>query len=435
VKKEEVLEKVREYYREEHMRRPFRPGKSKVHYAGRVYDEEEMASMADALLDFMLTYGPRGVEFEKEFAMYHKVRKAVLVNSGSSANLVAVSALCSPQLRNRLRPGDEVITPAVTFPTTLNPLLQNNLVPVFVDIDLGTYNINIEGMRNALSDKTRAVMLPHTLGNPNDMDTVMDFVQENELFLIEDACDALDSRYDGKLCGTFGDLGTFSFYPAHHITMGEGGAILTNSGQLARICRSLRDWGRSCYCTPGEINPLGACGRRFEYKVGSIPYDHKYMYSNIGYNLKPLDLQAAMGLVQLKKLRRFTEARKRNFRVLYRELQKYEDSLILPESVPKADPSWFAFPITVRKNTAFRRDDIVRWLEKNNIETRLLFAGNITRQPAYRDAKYRIQGTLENSDRVMRDTFFIGVYPGIDEEQMEYVINTLNAFFRNQRIA
>ena len=433
MKKEEVLEKVREYYREEHARKSFRPGKSKVHYAGRVYDDEEMTAMADALLDFMLTFGPRGLEFEKEFARYHKVRNAVLVNSGSSANLVAVSALCSPQLRNRLRPGDEVITPAVTFPTTLNPIFQNNLVPVFVDIDLGTYNIKAEGMREALSDKTRAVMLPHTLGNPNDMDAVMDFVRENELFLIEDACDALDSRYDGKLCGTFGHLGTFSFYPAHHITMGEGGAILTNSGQLARICRSLRDWGRSCYCTPGETNPLGACGRRFEYKVGSITYDHKYMYSNIGYNLKPLDLQAAMGLVQLKKLRRFTEARKRNFRTLYQELQKYEDSLLLPESVPKADPSWFAFPITVRKKAAFRRDDIVQWLERNNIETRLLFAGNITRQPAYKDAKYRIHGTLENSDIVMRDTFFIGVYPGIDEEQMGYIINTIDAFFQNKR--
>lgn len=426
--RQDIFTKIKRYYDSVHSNNRFIPGESKIHYAGRVYDEREMLAATDVLLEFKLTMGRYGRAFEKEFSKILGIKDIVLTNSGSSANLLAVSALCSPNFKDHLKPGDEIITPAATFPTTINPIIQNNLVPVILDVELGTYNMDVSRLEDALSEKTRAIMIPHTLGNPNDMDYIMDFTKDNNLLLIEDSCDALDSRYDGRLCGTFGIASTFSFYPAHHITMGEGGAIATNDDPLARILRSIRDWGRACHCEPGETNPDGACGNRFGFKIDGIPYDHKYMYSNIGYNLKPLDFQCAIGLEQLKKLSRFTDARKKNFKIYYEEFLNYEDYFILPRSLPEADPSWFAFPLTVKKNAPFTRADIVVWYERNNIETRLLFGGNITKQPAYRDIKFKVIGDLKNSDRVMTNTFFIGVYPGLTEEMIGYVIEKTREF-------
>lgn len=426
----EILEKVKEYCRISQADNKFIPGISKVHYGGRVFDEDEMVAMTDSLLDFTLTLGYYGKQFEIEFSELLGVKNVILTNSGSSANLLAVSALCSSQRKRHLKEGDEVITPAVTFPTTLNPIIQNNLRPVLIDVELGSYNIDTSLLEKALSTKTRALMIPHTLGNPNDMDYITDFAKNNELYLIEDACDALDSRYGGKQCGTFGDIGTFSFYPAHHITMGEGGAVVTNDDGLARIVRSVRDWGRACFCEPGETDPNGACGRRFTFRVNGTPYDHKYLYSNIGYNLKPLDLQPAMGLAQLKKLPLFTKARKRNFKMLFEEFTKYIEYFVLPKALPKSDPSWFAFPITVKPKAPFKREDIIKWYERNNIETRLLFSGNITKHPAYKDIVFRVVGGLNNSDLVMTSAFFIGVYPGIGEEQMNYVLDKTQEFMK-----
>lgn len=419
--RKEIFLKIKEIYNLQKARTKFIPGKTKIHYSGRVYNEKEMIVAVDAILDFYLTFGKRGLNFEKKFAKINKTKYTILVNSGSSANLVAVSTICSKNIKNHLKPGDEVITPAVTFPTTVNPIIQNNLIPVFVDVDLGTYNMNIELMKEATTKETKAIVIPHTLGNPNDMKEVMDFAKEKNLFVIEDACDALGSKLNGKFCGTFGDMGTFSFYPAHHITMGEGGAIITNDYMLAKTARSIRDWGRDCFCEPGDTNPNGACGNRFNFKINGIPYDHKYIYSNIGYNLKVLDIQAAIGLAQLKKLPKFEKARKKNFRILYNILEKYEDFFILPKWLPNADPSWFAFPITIKENAPFNREELIRYLESKQIETRLLFAGNIIRQPAYSGIKYRIHKKLVNSDFIMKNTFFIGVYPGITNEMMSYI--------------
>ena len=428
--RQEILDRVARIYELREQDRPFVPGKTRVHYSGRVFDEKEMQAMVDSVLDFWLTLGPKGKEFLTQFLSYTGMRYGLVVNSGSSANLVAVGALCSPRLENPLRPGDEVITPALAFPTTLNPLLQNGLVPVFVDVEEGTYNLDAGLLEDARSDRTRAVVLAHTLGNPAQMDAVMDFARRYDLYVIEDTCDALDSCYDGKLCGTFGDFSTYSFYAAHHITMGEGGAVLTNRLDLYRQALSLRDWGRDCFCQTGEQNPNGACGHRFDHTYESLPYgyDHKYVYGNIGYNLKPLDIQCAMGIEQLKKLPSFSEKRKRNFRRLYGALEKYQDSFLLPRSLPKADPSWFALPLTVRKEAAFTRRDIVRFLEENQIETRMLFAGNILRHPGYRNIRHRICGSLEHTDDVLLNTFFIGVYPGLSDEMIEYVIRTIDRF-------
>ena len=426
--KQEIFAKIKEYYNLFHKNTEFIPGESKIHYAGRVYDEREMLVTADVLLEFKLTLGRYGSRFEEEFSKILGMKNVILTNSGSSANLLVISALCSPNFEKHLKPGDEVITPAATFPTTINPIIQNNLIPVVFDVELGTYNMDISNLEDAMSKKTRAMIIPHTLGNPNNMDYIVDFAADNELLLIEDACDALDSKYNGKQCGTFGIASTFSFYPAHHITMGEGGAVVTNDNSLARVLKSIRDWGRACYCEPGETNPNGACGKRFSFRVNGIPYDHKYIYSNIGYNLKPLDFQCAIGFEQLKKLPGFTEARKRNFKRYYEEFSKYEDYFILPRALPKADPSWFAFPITVKPNAPFTRADIVSWYEKNNIETRLLFGGNITKQPGYRDVRFRIIGELKNSDLVMTNTFFIGVYPGLTEKMLGYVIEKTKEF-------
>ena len=358
--REEIFARVAEFYRVAHRREPFVPGKTRIHYAGRVYDERELIAMTDAVLDFWLTLGRYADEFERKIAEFLGVSEVLLVNSGSSANLVAVTALCSPELDNPLRPGDEVITPAVTFPTTVAPLVQNGLIPVFVDCDLGTYNMNLAAVEAAISPRTRAILVLHNLGNPCDMDVILRLAQAHDLYVIEDTCDALGSRFGGRAVGSFGHLGTLSFYPAHHITTGEGGAVVTNDKKLARIARSIRDWGRACWCNHKTTNPNGACGRRFEYKIPGMPgtYDHKYVYSHIGYNLQPTDIQAALGSAQMDKLPDFIAARQRNFRLLFAGLARYQDFLILPQWDPRADVSWFAFPITVRDNPRFTRNDL-----------------------------------------------------------------------------
>lgn len=430
--RKEILAKVREFHALAHGDRPFESGKTRIPYAGRVYDEREMQEMVKAVLDFWLTLGPYGDAFEEKLKSFLGVSEAVLVNSGSSANLVAVSALCSKETENHLCPGDEVITPAVTFPTTVAPLVQNNLVPVFVDCELGTYNLDVALLEEAVSERARAIFPAHTLGNPCDMDAIMDFARKHELFVIEDVCDALGSRYNNKAVGAFGDFGTLSFYPAHHITTGEGGAVVTNDERLARVARSVRDWGRDCYCTHRTRNPHGECGRRFDFEIPGMSgnYDHRYVYSNIGYNLKPTDIQAALGCAQMEKLPQFIEARKRNFRQLHTGLKEFEEFLMLPTWSEKADVAWFTYPITVREGAPFPRKELLLWLEEGLIQTRLLFAGNILRQPGYRDIPHRVTGRLTNSDLVMRNSFFIGVYPGLREEHIAYVIDRFGKFFR-----
>jgi len=428
--RQEILDKVAEYYRHAHAGRPFVPGQTRVQYAGRVFDEAELMNGVEAVLDFWLTLGRFGQEFERRLCQFIGVRSALLVNSGSSANLVAMTTLCAQQLRNGLRPGDEVITPAVTFPTTLAPIVQNRLRPVIVDCQLGNYNLDIDQLEAARSERTRAVFAAHTLGNPIDMDRLVAFCREHDLFLIEDTCDALGSTFDGKHVGTFGHLATLSFYPAHHITMGEGGAVYTSSLRLMRLARTMRDWGRDCFC--GYDNPPdGKCGHRLDWKMpgSEEPYDHRYLFTEIGYNLKPTDLQAAIGVAQLDKLPMFVEKRKEHFRLIYDGLRRYEGHLILPTWHPKADPSWFAFPITVRPGAPFTRKQITRFLEDRNIETRYLFAGNILQQPGYAHIEQRVVGDLPNSDIVLRGAFFVGVYPGLDEVRIEYVLDAFRDFF------
>ncbi|MBR0598676.1 lipopolysaccharide biosynthesis protein RfbH [Sinanaerobacter chloroacetimidivorans] len=428
--REEILEKTKQLYDLRKNGETFEPGVSRVHYAGRVFDEKEMQAMVDSVLDFWLTLGKRGNRFISDFLSLMGMRFGLVVNSGSSANLVAVSALCSPALSNPMKPGDEVITTALTFPTTLNPILQNGLIPVFVDVEEGTYNIDASKIEEAITEKTRAIMFAHTLGNPAEMDAITELANKYNLYVIEDTCDALDSLYDGKRCGTFGDISTFSFYAAHHITMGEGGALLTNNLNLYRQALSIRDWGRACYCQTGEENPMGACGNRFGHVIEGLPegYDHKYVYSNIGYNLKPLDIQCAMGIEQLKKLALFSEKRKANFTGLYDRLKKHESFFILPRSLPKAEPSWFSMPLTLRDSSVITRRELVQYLEDHRIETRMLFAGNIIKQPAYKNISYRISGNLNHTEKVLNDTFFIGVYPGITPEMISYVSDQIDAF-------
>jgi CDP-6-deoxy-D-xylo-4-hexulose-3-dehydrase len=412
---------------------PFVPGTSHIPYAGRIYDEKELISLVDASLDFWLTTGRYAEQFEKDLADFLGVKYCLLTNSGSSANLLAVSALTSPKLgERRLKPGDEVITTACGFPTTLNPILQNNLVPVFLDVEQGTYNIQTEQIENALSDRTKAIMVPHTLGNPANLDAIQKLVKQHNLWFVEDNCDALGSRYHGNLTGTFGDISTCSFYPAHHITMGEGGAVCTDEPLLKKIIASFRDWGRDCWCDPGCDN---SCSKRFDWKLGDLPhgYDHKYIYSHIGYNLKVTDMQAAIGVEQLKKLPGFIQRRKENFDLLNQGLKKYENYLILPHATQYSDPSWFGFPIIVRSDAPFSRDDLVHYLEEHRIATRMLFGGNLLKQPAYSDMKYRLVGSLENTDIVMNNLFWIGVYPGISQDKIDYIISTFNIFFERIR--
>ncbi len=424
--RDHILGLVAEYHEAAHEGGEFIPGVSPVPVSGRVFDAGDMQSLVDSALDFWLTAGRFAAEFEKQFARYCGVRDALIVNSGSSANLVALSALTSPKLGDRrLRPGDEVITIAAGFPTTVNPIVQNRLVPVFVDITVPTYNIDVSRLDGALSEKTRAVMIAHTLGNPFDVWAVTAFARRHGLWFIEDCCDALGAEYDGRRVGSFGDLATFSFYPAHHITMGEGGCVVTDQPLLQTLAASFRDWGRDCWCEPGKAN---TCGKRFDWQFGDLPhgYDHKYVFSHVGYNLKATDMQAAVGLAQLRKLAGFIEARRRNFRALSEGLRDLEEFFVLPRATPDSNPSWFGFPVAVRPEAPFSRADVVRYLEERKIATRLLFGGNLLRQPAYRDIPHRVAGDLSNSDFVMNHLFWVGVYPGITEEMVNYMVETFH---------
>ena len=424
--KAEILEKVRAYHRLAHVSRPFEPGKSKVPYAGRVFGPEEMVNLADASLHFWLTLGAYGEKFEQRMKQFFEARDFLCVNSGSTANLLAVMTLMSPQAEKPLRPKDEAITCAVGFPTTLAPLVHCGLVPVFVDAEVGTYNINPALIEPAISERTRAIVIAHTLGIPCDMEEIVRIAQKHNLRVVEDCCDALGGTFQGRRVGTFGDLATLSFYPAHQITMGEGGGLVVNRRLLSKPARSIRDWGRDCWCPPGESN---TCGKRFGWEIGSLPkgYDHKYVYSHIGYNFKPTDLQAAVGLAQIDRIDRFVSARRRNFDRLYEGLSAFSDRLILPRIDPRAEPSWFGFPMTVREGIL--KEDLVGWLEQGKIETRPMFGGNLLRQPAFQGINCRIHGELTQADRIMRDTFFIGVYPGLTDEMIDYVLRRFGEFF------
>lgn len=428
--RQQILDQVIEYYRLAHRAPPFVPGETRISYASRVYDERDLVALVDASLDFWLTRGEHSLAFEEAFADYLGAAHAVYVNSGSSANLIAVAALCSPHAERPLQPGDEVITPAATFPTTVAPLVQHGLVPVFIDCVPATYNLDVGQAERALSPRTRAILLPHMLGNTADLSRLLPIVEEYDLYLIEDTCEAMGTRFSGQLLGSFGHLSTFSFYPPHHITTGEGGMVVTDDPALAKTARSLRDWGRDCWCNPQTAPPDGACGRRFSYLIPGLSdtYDHKYVYSNVGYSLRPTDMQAALGLTQLAKFAEFERARKRNFAALFDALSPYDDVLILPEWDDRADVCWFAFPLTVREEAPFSRADLVRWLEERGIETRYLFAGNILRQPGYRHIRHRTIGDLPNTDAVMRRAFFVGVYPGLDQPRLDYIISQFQAF-------
>jgi CDP-6-deoxy-D-xylo-4-hexulose-3-dehydrase len=426
--RQEIFEKVRELHDLRRRDGEFRPGASKISYAGRVFDEKEMVALVDSSLDFWLTSGRYADAFEQELAAFLGAKYCLLTNSGSSANLLAISALTSPKLGDRrLCPGDEVITTACGFPTTLNPILQNRLKPAFVDVEEGTYNALPDQVQEAISPRTKAIFVPHTLGNPADLGVLTDLARDHGLWLVEDNCDALGSRYRGRHTGTFGDLSTCSFYPAHHITMGEGGAVVADDPLLRKIVASFRDWGRDCWCGPGCDN---SCGRRFSWQMGQLPhgYDHKYIYSHIGYNLKVTDMQAAVGVEQLKKLPGFVAARRANFDRLYDAVRPYHDYFVLPRSLPDAEPSWFGFPLMVREEAPFGRAEIVQHLEDRLIATRMLFGGNLLRQPAYEGIEHRLAGPLAVTDRVMGDLFWIGVYPGLTADMLGYMADAIRQF-------
>ena len=427
----EIARLVGEYHQARRAEeKAFVPGQTPIHYAGRVYDEREMQSAVEACLEFWLTSGRFTSIFEAELAHAVGVEFAALVSSGSSANLLALTALTSPLLGDRrLVPGDEVITVAAGFPTTINPIIQNGLVPVIVDVELGTYNAVVEQVERAVGPRTRAIFLAHTLGNPFDLTALGQLAEDREMFLVEDCCDALGSLYQGEPVGSFGDLATCSFYPAHHITMGEGGAVLTSDETLARAVQSLRDWGRDCWCKGGNND---SCGERFSGQHGRLPpgYDHKYVFTHIGYNFKATDIQAAIGVEQLKKLDHFCQRRRENFGAWHEGFSAWEDLFILPRATEGSDPAWFAFPVTVRGAAPFSRTELTRHLERNLIETRNIFGGNLLLQPAYLDLDCRMVGDLTNTDRVMNDTFFLGTYPGLTAEQIQYTLETIDQFLR-----
>jgi len=436
--KNEILEKTKLYFDLAFVQNklPFRKRKARINYAGRVFDENELVNLVDSALEFWLTYGRYSRRIEKELSEYLGIKWALLVNSGSSANLLAFMVLTSPILKERrVERGDEVITVAAGFPTTIAPIIQYGAVPVFVDIELETANIDVSKLEQARSSRTKAVMLAHTLGNPFNLIAVKDFCEKYSLWLIEDNCDALGSMYDGKLTGTWGDIGTSSFYPPHHITMGEGGAVYTNQPLLKKIMLSMRDWGRDCWCDSGVDN---TCGKRFSGQHGTLPfgYDHKYVYSHFGFNLKATDMQAAIGCAQLEKLLVFTKKRKENFKELYEGLKELEDFFILPVATKRSDPSWFGFLITLRETCPFNRNDIVRYLEDNMIQTRNLFGGNMVRQPVFADLSegrdYRIVEDLKNTDRIMNNSFWIGLYPGMTNEALEYMIGAIHDFVKRK---
>jgi CDP-4-dehydro-6-deoxyglucose reductase, E1 len=428
--REQILQLVTEYTKQRHAQREFAPGESVIPPSGKVFGAEEVCNAVDASLDFWLTTGRFNEEFQRKLQRFIGIRWALTTNSGSSANLLAIAALTSPKLEDQaLRPGDEIITLAAGFPTTVNPAVQYGLVPVFVDVDIPTYNIQANQIEAAVTDKTRAIMIAHTLGNPFNLAEVMRVAEKYNLWVIEDCCDALGARYDGKPVGTFGDIGTLSFYPAHHITMGEGGALLTENNQLKVLIESFRDWGRDCWCDPGKDN---TCGKRFCWELGTLPfgYDHKYAYSHIGYNLKITDFQAAIGVAQLDRANEFIAQRRANFVSLKERLKKYEEFLILPEATPNSEPSWFGFPITVRSDAPFSRLELLTYFDQHKIGSRLLFAGNLTRQPAYKDVQYRVAGNLKNTDIVMNQTFWLGIYPGISDAMLDFVAEKTGTFIK-----
>jgi CDP-6-deoxy-D-xylo-4-hexulose-3-dehydrase len=430
--RKQILGLTKEYHRVNWTPTVFQPGADYIPVTAKVFDAEDMAALMDASLDFWLTAGRFADRFEKDFAAFMGNRYALLTNSGSSANLLAVSALTSPLLgERRLRPGDEVITVAAGFPTTVNPLIQNGLVPVFVDVQLPTYNIDTHSLELAVTDKTKAIVLAHTLGNPFALQEVKRIADQYGLWLIEDTCDAVGGLYEGKKVGSFGDLATVSFYPAHHLTMGEGGAVLTSSPILKRVVESFRDWGRDCWCPPGRDN---TCGKRYGWTLGTLPegYDHKYTYRHIGYNLKVTDMQAAIGVSQLQKLPSFVEKRKENFQYLRNGLDGLSDLLLLPEPTPNSTPSWFGFPITVQTGGPLTRNQLVQELEQKRIGTRLLFGGNLLHQPAYQDIHHRVVGKLDRTDQIMNHTFWVGVHPGLTHEMLDYMVETLYELYERK---
>jgi len=422
---------VARHFPHQNPQRTFEPGRSAVPVSGRRFGEDDVRTLVDASLDFWLTAGRFNDTFEKGLEQFLRIKHVLTVNSGSSANLLALAALTSPLLKERaLQPGDEVITVAAGFPTTVNPILLYGLVPVFVDVELGTYNAHPKAIAAAIGPKTKAIMMAHTLGNPFDLQEIKQLADQHGLWLIEDSCDALGSRFGGRPVGTFGDISTFSFYPAHHITMGEGGAVATDSAQLRRILESMRDWGRDCWCGTGKDD---TCGKRFKWTLGGLPegYDHKYVYSHLGYNLKITDMQAAVGVAQLRHLPDFIATRKHNFERLSAGLEPLAEHLILPRATPGSDPAWFGFPITLRNGGSKERDALTNTLERDKIGTRLLFGGNLTRQPYFKERAFRVAGDLANTDAVMNRTFWIGVYPGLNDQMIDFMIERISAHFRN----
>ena len=427
----QILELVKEYHGEAFPEKPFLGGISTVPVSGKVFDNHELELLVDSSLDFWLTTGRYAEKFEKAFAKKMEMKHAMLCNSGSSANLLAVTALTSSRLGKRaLKQGDEVITAAAGFPTTVNPILQNRLVPVFVDIELGTYDSSVEKIEAAIGPKTKAIVMAHTLGNPFDIQGVLELAEKHNLFVVEDTCDAVGAKFNGKAVGSFGDLSTASFYPAHHMTMGEGGCVMVKKASMRKIVESLRDWGRDCWCPPGQDD---TCGRRFDWQLGDLPYgyDHKHIYSQIGYNLKLTDMQAAVGVAQLKKLPGFIAARRKNFNRLYEGLKKHEEFFILPATTPKSEPSWFGFLLTVRPGAPISRYDIVQHLESHRIGTRQLFGGNLLAQPAYQNIEHRVSGSLTNTDIISNNSFWIGVFPGLTDEMIDYMIATVAEFIKS----
>ena len=432
--RQQILELTAQYVQESFPPTEFQPGITPVPVSGKVIDASDVSSVVESALDAWFTTGRFAQDFERKLARFIGVRSASFVNSGSSANLLALTALTSPKLGDRrLKPGDEVITVAAGFPTTVNPIIQNRLVPVFVDVTLPTYEIDVTQLEAALSPKTRAVMIAHTLGNVFDLDAVTAFARKHGLWLIEDCCDALGSEWKGRKVGSFGDIATVSFYPAHHITTGEGGAVLTDKPNLQLLIESFRDWGRDCWCETGKDN---TCGKRFAWQLGDLPcgYDHKYIYSHIGYNLKATDMQAALGASQITKLPQFIERRKENFRHLFKALQPLQDCLLLPEATPGSDPSWFGFPIGVCESAPFSRSDLIRTLEAKKIGTRLLFGGNVLKQPAYAESEYRVIGDLKNTDFAMNNVFWVGVYPGLTTGMLDHVATTISAVAGDRKV-
>ena len=431
--RQEIMELTSQYVENSHAKKSFIPGKTIVPVSGKVFGKKEVQMLVSSSLDFWLTTGRYNQEFEKQLSNFLGIKFAMTTNSGSSANLLALSSLTSEQLGERsLKPGDEVITVAAGFPTTVNPILQNNLVPVFVDVKIPSYVIDENLIEENITEKTKAIMIAHTLGNAFNIKKIVDIARKHNLWLIEDCCDALGTTYDNKFVGTFGDLSTLSFYPAHHITTGEGGAVLTNNSQLKKIVESFRDWGRDCYCSPGQSN---TCGKRFDWKLGDLPfgYDHKYTYSHVGYNLKITDMQAAIGLAQLDRLPEFIKKRKENFQFLYENLSSLEKYLILPNSVENSDSSWFGFPITVRDDISFSKESLINYLAQKLVDTRPVFAGNLIKQPSFKNKIFKTGKTLSNTDKIMNQSFWIGVFPGLSVEMLEYVVKQFKTFIMDNR--